>query len=168
MPRIARPIRDDFRVRCTPVFSCTGVQGYMSLAECPDDVGFVPSAGKQKVAYCIEPLKDRRWDEFVQWHPQSSIFHSSAWLSSLSRTYGYQPIAYTTCPKDEELKDAVVFCRVESWLTGRRLISLPFSDHCEPLVDTEEDLEALSALLGQEVRREKWRYMELRPLGRFD
>jgi CelD/BcsL family acetyltransferase involved in cellulose biosynthesis len=104
----------------------------------------------------------------VQWHPNSSVFHSSAWLTALSRTYGFKPVAYTTCPNDEELKNAVVFCRVDSWLTGRRLISLPFSDHCEPLVDAEDDLEALSALLDQEVRNEKWRYMELRPLGRFE
>jgi hypothetical protein len=34
----------------------------------------------------------------------------------------------------------LVFCRVRSWLTGRRSISLPFSDHCEPLVESHEAL----------------------------
>jgi hypothetical protein len=140
----------------------------MPLIECPDNTGLVLSAGAPKATYCIEPLKDCRWDEFVQRHPRSSVFHSSPWLSALSRTYGYTPIAYTTSPSGEELRNAMVFCRVESWLTGRRLVSLPFSDHCEPLVDTEEDRAALSTVLDQEVRREKWRYLELRPLGRFD
>ena len=121
-----------------------------------------------KVGYCIEPLKDRRWDEFVRKHPRASVFHCSAWLEALSRTYGYKPIAYTTSPAGQELENGMVFCRVESWLTGRRLVSLPFSDHCEPLVDTEEDLETLSAVLDQEFRRERWRYVELRPLGRYD
>ncbi len=140
----------------------------MPLIECPDNTELVLSAGAPKAAHCIEPLKDCRWDEFVQRHPRSSVFHSSAWLSALSRTYGYTPVAYTTSPSGEELKNAMVFCRVESWLTGRRLVSLPFSDHCEPLVDTEEDLEVLSKALEQDVRREEWRYLELRPLGRFD
>ena len=36
-------------------------------------------------------------------------------------------------PPDEPLENGFLFCRVESWLTGRRLVSLPFSDHCEPL-----------------------------------
>jgi hypothetical protein len=139
----------------------------LPLIERPEDVELPPPACTP-TAHCIEPLEDRRWDGFVQRHPRSSIFHSSAWLSALSRTYGYKPIAYTTCPSGEELNNAIVLCRVESWLTGRRLVSLPFSDHCEPLVDTEQDLEVLSTALDQEVRREKWRYLELRPLGRFD
>jgi CelD/BcsL family acetyltransferase involved in cellulose biosynthesis len=58
----------------------------------------------------------------------------------------------------------MVFCRVESWLTGRRLVSLPFSDHCEALIDTEEDANALTLALEQEFLREHWRYIELRPL----
>jgi hypothetical protein len=140
----------------------------MSLLECLNKTAVTPSSGEPKVAHCIEPLQDRRWDEFVHRHPRASVFHCSAWLEALSRTYGYKPIAYTTSPAGQELENGMVFCRVESWLTGRRLVSLPFSDHCELLVDTEEDLEALSALLDQEFRRERWRYVELRPLGRFD
>jgi predicted N-acyltransferase len=53
---------------------------------------------------------------------------------------------------------------VESWLTGRRLVSLPFSDHCDPLVDQQEDLQVLLASLEEETQREKWRYIEMRPL----
>ncbi len=58
----------------------------------------------------------------------------------------------------------MVFCRVDSWLTGRRLVSLPFSDHCEPLVDRQEDLQVLIAALEEETRRERWRFFEIRPL----
>jgi len=39
-------------------------------------------------------------------------------------------IHYFAC--NEELKMAAV-CSVESYITGRRFVSLPFSDHCEPL-----------------------------------
>lgn len=120
-----------------------------------------------KLAHCIQPLRDPRWDAFLQVHPRASVFHSSAWLSALSRTYGYEPVAFTTTPDGQDLQNAMVFCRVESWLTGRRLVSLPFSDHCEPLVDTEDDLEVLTAALEQEFTRERWRYLELRPLGPF-
>jgi Acetyltransferase (GNAT) domain len=61
-----------------------------------------------------------------------------------------------------------VFCRVESWLTGRRLVSLPFSDHCEPLVDTEQDLHPLAVALEEDVQREGWHYVETRPVGAFN
>ncbi len=43
----------------------------------------------------------------------------------------------------------MVFCQINSWLTGRRLVSLPFSDHCELLVDTQEDLDAVLSHLLQ-------------------
>ena len=118
-----------------------------------------------RLAQCIQPLEDPRWDLFVQAHPRASVFHSSAWLRALSRTYGYEPVAFTTTRDGQDLQNAMVFCRVESRLTGRRLVSLPFSDHCEPLLDTEDDLEALTAAIEQECRREQWRYVELRPLA---
>ena len=121
-----------------------------------------------RMAYCIDPLTDPRWHELVQRHSRASVFHSSAWLEALSKAYGYTPVAYTTSPLDQPLNNGIVFCRVDSWLTGRRLVSLPFSDHCEPLVDTEEDMEALSAMLDQDVRRCQLRYVELRPLTDFD
>ena len=82
----------------------------------------------------IQPLTDPRWAELVKRHPRSSVFHTREWLEALHRTYGYEPVAMTTCSPDA-LTNAVVFCRVESRLTGRRLVSLPFSDHCELLVE---------------------------------
>jgi lipid II:glycine glycyltransferase (peptidoglycan interpeptide bridge formation enzyme) len=114
--------------------------------------------------HSFNPLNDSRWEAFLSKHPQASLFHSSPWLTALNRTYGYPVAGYTTSAPGEELKNAMVFCRVESWLTGHRLVSLPFSDHCEPLVDRQEDLEALVASLHRAMRHKKWRYIEVRPL----
>ena len=123
------------------------------------------SSEKLVPAHCFEPLSDSRWNSFVERHPRASVFHSSAWLTALQRTYGYTPVAYTTSAPGSDLENAIVFCRVESWLTGRRLVSLPFSDHCEALVGADDDG---AALLGQVVEREMtsnhWRYVELRPI----
>src|SRR5216110_3070476 len=88
-------------------------------------------------AYTLDPLLDPRWPEFLERHASASIFHSRGWLEALRRTYGYEPIAYTTSPPTVDLANGLVFCRIDSWLTGRRLVSLPFSDHTEPLVDSE-------------------------------
>ena len=76
--------------------------------------------------YRIDPLKDERWVRFVEEHPDASVFHTPAWLTALERTYGYEPVVFTTSPPDAELKNAIVFCRIESWLTGHRIVSLPF------------------------------------------
>jgi CelD/BcsL family acetyltransferase involved in cellulose biosynthesis len=120
--------------------------------------------GAPAVAECIDPLTDGRWEELVLRHPRASLFHSTAWLKALYRTYQYRPVAYVTSTRDRRLAGGMVFCQVESWLTGRRLVSLPFSDHCEPLVDRQNDLDAITLELEQEVRRRGWRYLEIRPL----
>ena len=93
------------------------------------------------------------------------MFHTTAWLEALRRTYGYEPICYTTSPSNEALRNGLVFCRVESWITGRRLVSLPFSDHCDPLIDSPLDFTTLLAVLEQDSEREKQNYIEIRPLS---
>jgi hypothetical protein len=114
--------------------------------------------------YRFEPLIDVRWSRFLRNHPDSSVFHTRPWLNALRRTYGYQPIAFTTSPPGVELRNAVVFCHVESWLTGRRLVSLPFSDHCDVLVEEEEDLARIHSVLAEELRGRRLLYLELRPI----
>jgi CelD/BcsL family acetyltransferase involved in cellulose biosynthesis len=89
----------------------------------------------------LDPLQDPRWSRFSQSHPASSVFHSVAWLSTLRGTFGYEPVVFTHSPtSDTELIDGIVLCRVKSRLTGRRLVSLPFSDHCEPLSENATEL----------------------------
>jgi hypothetical protein len=113
--------------------------------------------------YQLDPLADNRWPEFVAQHPRSSVYHSQPWLESLKRTYGYRPVAYTTTPPDSDLKNGLVFCQVESWLTGRRMVSLPFSDHCQLLVNDSQELQVLLTCLAQKVEQEELKYIELRP-----
>jgi CelD/BcsL family acetyltransferase involved in cellulose biosynthesis len=43
------------------------------------------------------------------------------------------------------------------------MVSLPFSDHCEPLVDSLEDRELLLAASAEALHQEKLRYLEVRP-----
>jgi hypothetical protein len=112
--------------------------------------------------YEVDPLKDGRWGEFLQAHPKSSVFHTPAWLEALTRTYGYEVHALTTTKPGESLKNGLVFCRVKSWLTGSRTVSLPFSDHCQPLVDGPADLAEILEVLRKDVSSGNTKYCELR------
>ena len=103
------------------------------------------SGAVQVTVHQLDPLRDRRWARFVERHQQASVFHTPGWLEALRRTYGYEPVTYTTAPPGAELSNGLVLCRVQSRLTGRRLVSLPFSDHCEPLVECPDDLKVLLA-----------------------
>jgi hypothetical protein len=121
-------------------------------------------AAVSEIFRSIEPLKDPRWEEFVQRHPRSSIFHTTAWLAALQRSYGYEPLAFTSAAEGEPLSNGVVFSRVRSWLVRPRLVGLPFSDHTEPLLNDDSELDELFAALDRGRLAGKWRKIELRPL----
>lgn len=115
--------------------------------------------------YHLDPLQDCRWVELVANHPRSSVFHQRGWLKALSRSYGYRPLVLTSAPPGARLPDGVVFCEVKSWITGNRLVSLPFSDHTEPLLDETSDSFEFTEWMRTECRQHNWKYIELRPLS---
>jgi hypothetical protein len=118
--------------------------------------------GKQ--VYELDPLSDMRWETFVNSHPRSSVFHSRPWLEALKTTYGYTPVVFTTCSHENALANGLVFCRVDSWLTGSRLVSVPFADHCDLLSSSSAELDRLVVHTRQRGLR-MGKYIELRPLS---
>jgi hypothetical protein len=111
----------------------------------------------------INPLNDHRWHELIARHPLATVFHDARWLVALNATYGYKPLAITTSASSTTLGNGWVFCQVNSWLSGKRLVSLPFSDHCDPLTSTAAELEEFSAYLKEQQQEQKWGYVEVRP-----
>jgi hypothetical protein len=51
---------------------------------------------------------------------------------------------------------------VKSWITGRRLVSLPFSDHCALLIDSVAEEEELLAHVCERVTRDGYEHAEVR------
>ena len=113
----------------------------------------------------LNPLLDRRWDDFATRHPRGTVFHQRAWIEALVRTYGYEPAVLTTAQAGEPLRNGILLCRVSSWMTGTRLVSLPFADHCELLLEDYEEFLEFSNWLREECRRKEWSYVETRSLS---
>jgi Acetyltransferase (GNAT) domain len=114
--------------------------------------------------YTLDPLLDARWDDLVVSHPRASVFHHSGWLRALAKTYGYGTVALTTTPPGEPLRDGLVFCEIKSWITGSRLVSLPFSDHADLLSNEEVGSFDLREWVLAAFSSHRWRYIELRPV----
>jgi hypothetical protein len=123
-----------------------------------------------RVRIVNDPIEDPRWSELLHRHPAASVFHTPGWLAALRQTYGYQPFALTTSDGDT-LESGVVVCRVNGW-ASRRLVSLPFSDHCDPLVAGSDDLNEMLPHLMNEANQRSCDSVELRPTemagGSFD
>jgi len=112
----------------------------------------------------LNPLADSNWQDLLSRHPAASVFHCAGWLQALQRTYGYEPVVFTTSRPAVALTNGLLCVRIRSRLTGSRIVSLPFSDHCTPLCQSQEELETLLLYLQKESLCEKRKYIELRPL----
>ena len=110
----------------------------------------------------LDPRTDARWEEFVGRAAGATMFHHPAWLELLARSYRYDFAASCVLDDGGRVVAGLPWARVESRLTGRRLVALPFSDACPPLADGASEDELASAVdehrratgLGLEVR---WR-----------
>jgi hypothetical protein len=130
------------------------------------DLVLAETAGSAGNPIVLDPLADPRWEALVNCHRRASVFHTVQWLEVLNRTYGYRPVVYGFPSSEKGLRSGVVFCGIRSWLTGRRLVSLPFSDHCEPLVEGPAELQVLLVPATSQLQQGLWRYLEWRPLNR--
>src|SRR5581483_9863463 len=108
------------------------------------------------MVYEIDPTVDFRWERLVVRHPQASVFHTREWLEALKRTYGYAPVAFTTSDVSDPLTNGIPFCRIAGLFGKRRLVSLPFSDHCQPLVEAGASLNTLTLFLEKRRKLEGW------------
>jgi FemAB-related protein (PEP-CTERM system-associated) len=80
----------------------------------------------------------------------------------LTTFYGYRITRLTTTDKEGRITGFLPLCSVNSPLTGRRLVSLPFSDQC-PLLAVDET--SANDLVEQAIglaRQRKVKYLELR------
>jgi len=110
----------------------------------------------------LNPLTDVRWESFLQTQADACLFHSTAWLQALHQSYGYQPIVYTHADQQQDLQDGIVLAHVQSKITGKRLVSMPFSDFCPPLAKQQNQLDSLLAKITQDSSQQQNRYVELR------
>jgi len=102
------------------------------------------------------------WDEFVEAHPLGSIFHHSLWHQVIRKTYGYQPLYHIIADRSSGLRAGVCSVFVKSRLTGKRIVSYPFSDYCDPLVNDEAELDLLFDALERSRAELGARFFELR------
>lgn len=126
---------------------------------------FLSNPREQKMTvFRIDPLQDPRWKSLLAWHPDASIFHRVEWLQALKSSYGYTPFALTTSPPGSPLMDGLPVCEIRSPLTGRRFVSVPFSDHCQPLISDPRTISAFIHTLTECATAERQKYFEIRPI----
>lgn len=108
----------------------------------------------------INPLDCPDWNERVDVRRNGFFFTTVEWVRVLSLSYGFEP-CYIVGEEDGAIVSLLPMMHVGSWLTGRRGVSLPFSDYSEP-VGMESRASLIMDTLKGLGQRKKWRYFEVR------
>lgn len=82
----------------------------------------------------VDPRTDRRWLSLLARAPQASVFHDPGWIALVAGHYRYPVAAAVVLDARGEAAAGLPLALIASRLTGRRLVALPFSDACGPLV----------------------------------
>jgi hypothetical protein len=109
----------------------------------------------------VNPLEDHGWDARLMTCPSASFFHAAAWAKVLQTTYGYTPV-YFTLNESGRLGTLLPIMEVDSWLTGRRGVSLPFTDECEPLCSDPASFGCVLREAMEYAEARGWKCLECR------
>lgn len=112
-------------------------------------------------AAAVDPSGLKEWDEALFRTPGSSFFHTSAWAEVLRESYHYEPLFFAI--RNQAVLEALLpVMEVDSSITGKRGVSLPFTDYCEPIVSGAAQFRGLFDAAVALGRKRGWRYLELR------
>jgi FemAB-related protein (PEP-CTERM system-associated) len=110
----------------------------------------------------LTPGDRQRWEQLVAAHPRGTLYHLPGWSELLYRCYGFQPICLALVGDANQIGGILPLSLIDSPLTGRRLVSLPFTNAVGPLGENEATASLLLQHAVELAGRERCRYVEIR------
>ena len=110
----------------------------------------------------MRSITDQSWLDFLLKQENAVIFHHPSWSGLLAECYGYRPFVLVSLDEAGRVDGGIPLMDVRSPLTGRRWISLPFSDHCAPLCSSPAVLESLVGYLCDQYEKKAIPRVEIR------
>jgi hypothetical protein len=108
----------------------------------------------------VNPLEFPGWDDLLATQPESSFFHTSNWARVLSESYLYRPQYFVSL--NGTLEAIIPFMEIRSLLTGRRGVSLPFTDYSEPIIGSGPYGNDWVQTVIRHGKASGWKYIEIR------
>lgn len=116
-------------------------------------------------------IEDERWSDFLKKCPRANIFHQPAWSRLLIKAYGCRIWVAALLAESGQIRAGVPVASITRPLAGRSWVSLPFTDHCNPLCLQDDDAQIFVDGLLERNRREnnpklelRWQYPYCQPL----
>ena len=108
-----------------------------------------PPTGVSTCALIVLDPADPRWLDLAASSPLANVFHHPAWSLLVAEWYGYRPFVVAVPNGGNSIRAGLPMIETNSPITGRRWVSLPFTDHCAPLCRDAESLQILTSELAR-------------------
>jgi CelD/BcsL family acetyltransferase involved in cellulose biosynthesis len=109
----------------------------------------------------LDPVVDPRWNALVGAR-ENSVFQSPAWLGVLRDTYDLDIRADVLVDEGGDPIAGFAYAELHDMM-DQRIVSMPFSDFCDPIADTTEEWEALIGPLLADGHRISLRFLNGQP-----
>lgn len=120
--------------------------------------GFPPGMNREwKV---VNPMEYPGWDDIMAAHPYFSYFLTTSWARVLSEAYRYHPQYFV--PSNGKHEVVIPFMEIRSLLTGRRGVSLPFTDYFSPISSGDPVMQDWISSVIRYGKASGWKYIEIR------
>jgi FemAB-related protein (PEP-CTERM system-associated) len=105
---------------------------------------------------------EEKWDKFINGSNRAGIWYSLEWMKILKNEYKYKPFYLIAVDNQGDCCGVLPLFHVRSFITGNRLVSLPFSHNCGPLAVSNEILVLLLERAKKLVSDLQCDYLELK------
>ena len=111
----------------------------------------------------IDGIRENSWDRMIDEHPLSSVFQHSSFKKVIRSTFSHtKPYYIALIDRKGDITAGIPLFLVKSWLTGNRLVSLPFAYYSDPLIKSKDEFDQLFAKVLEIFVREKASYLEIK------
>lgn len=108
------------------------------------------------------PVQDVSQTPAAQTQHGDEFYSDVRWLDLIQTVYGFTVTRLEVRGADGVLRGHLPICALSSPLTGRRMVSLPFSDMCNVVADDDTTAQQLIDQAVELGRKHRARYVELR------
>ena len=104
----------------------------------------------------INPSYIDNWDQMLLSSDNYSIFHSSMWQQVLSESYQYTP-KYVCQIAEDKFQYLLPLIEISSYISGKRGVSLPFTDYCDPILNRNESIQKIPEQVIDMGKNSRWK-----------
>jgi len=112
----------------------------------------------------LNPVTSPGWNDMLLNSKDYSIFHTSNWASVLMETYGFRANYFALTEKNRFVF-LMPIMELHNVVAGKKGISLPFSDYCNPIVSDQLAFSQVFDHIKELGNKRNWKMIEIRDIN---